>query len=296
MPAAAGSATVGLADRLFVVGSGSSSFSSASSSASSSSAGSAAAAAAAALGPLSGGSLARSLSLVASALRLSTRKSIVVLDECGAGTLSSDGAGIAAASAAFLGSRGVRALLPTHHGELAQSSLMSRLGAFGLGGGSSSMAERVGVAAMKVLSREVEGEEAEEGVGGGGSKSKTLVITPLFRLEPAPDGPAPAYGLAAAAAAGMPASVVRRAAAVAAAAASKLGGGRGRAKASNGSLNLSSACDPRLSAACARDARRAAALLARVATLPLATVQAGRLCDEAKALLKEALLEEEREG
>ena len=269
VPAAPGS-TVGLADRLFAVGSGCSSSSSSSSSSP-------------ALGPLSGGSLARSLSSVASALRLSTPKSIVVLDECGAGTLSSDGAGVAAAAAALLGSKGVRALLPTHHGELAQSSLMARLDGFGF----RSLAERVGVAAMRVLAREVEeeGDEEVEGEGeevGKNPKTKTLVIIPLFRLEAAPDGPAPAYGLAAAAAAGMPAYVVRRAAEVAAAASSR---GKGKFKSS------SSACDPRLSAACARDAQRAASLLARVATLPLASVQdEWRLCEEARALLEEVLL------
>lgn len=310
------SAVVGVADRLFVVGPGCSSSSSFSSSSSS---------AAAALGPMQGGSLARSLALVASALRLSTRRSVVVLDELGAGTLSADGAGLAAAAAASLGARGARALLPTHHGELARSSLMARLGDFfgGFAGGenitsssspsSFSLAERVGVASMKVLVREIEEEEGEEAAEEGEeeqdqedaaaeskgqqNKKKTkskkrLLVTPLFRLEPAPDGQAPAYGLAAAAAAGMPAAVVRRAEAVAAAVAAAAA-----AAGNNTTLDdfsSSSATDPRLSAASARAARRAAALLARVATLPVASsVQGGRLCEEARALLEEALLLED---
>ena len=291
------SAVVGVADRLFVVGSGcSSSFSSV------------------ALGPAGGGSLARSLSSVAAALRLSSSKSIVVLDECGAGTLSADGAGLAAAAAAALGAKGARALLPTHHGELAQSSLMSELGGFfgsgGSGGnGAFNLAERVGVASMKVLVREeeaeVEGEEEEEEDEEGGKrnkkkgKRKSLRITPLFRLEPAPDGPAPAYGLAAAAAAGMPAAVVARAEEVAAAVAAAAAASGGAAARSTTTLDFfspsSSARDPRLSAASARDAGRAAALLARVATLPVASVQGGRLCEEARALLEEALLLEGEE-
>ena len=288
MPAA--SAVVGVADRLFAVGPGCSSSGSPSGARPLCSL-------AAALGPVAGGSLARSLASVASALRLSTKKSIVVLDELGAGTLSADGAGLAAAAAASLGAKGARALLPTHHGELAQSSLMSRLGEFDLGsglggsGGSSSLAGGVGVASMKVLVREVEEEEGEENKSK--SRNKTRLVTPLFRLEPAPDGPAPAYGLAAAAAAGMPAAVVRRAAEVAAAAAIGGGsGGRGAgARGRPGDFSSSSACDPRLAAASARAAGRAATLLARVATLPVASAQGGRLCEEARALLEEALLE-----
>jgi len=288
----AASAVVGVADRLFVVGPGCSSSGSPSGARPLCSL-------AAALGPVAGGSLARSLASVASALRLSTKKSIVVLDELGAGTLSADGAGLAAAAAASLGAKGARALLPTHHGELAQSSLMLRLGEFDLGsglggsGGSSSLAGGVGVASMKVLVREVEEEEGEENKSK--SRNKTLLVTPLFRLEPAPDGPAPAYGLAAAAAAGMPAAVVRRAAEVAAAAAiggGSGGGGRGAgARGRPGDFSSSSACDPRLAAASARAAGRAATLLARVATLPVASAQGGRLCEEARALLEEALLE-----
>ena len=287
MPAA--SAVVGVADRLFVVGPGCSSSGSPSGARPLCSL-------AAALGPVAGGSLARSLASVASALRLSTKKSIVVLDELGAGTLSADGAGLAAAAAASLGAKRARALLPTHHGELAQSSLMSRLGEFDLGsglggsGGSSSLAGGVGVASMKVLVREVEEEEGEENKSK--SRNKTLLVTPLFRLEPAPDGPAPAYGLAAAAAAGMPAAVVRRAAEVAAAIGGGSGGG-GRGAGARGRPGdfSSSACDPRLAAASARAAGRAATLLARVATLPVASAQGGRLCEEARALLEEALLE-----
>ena len=223
----------------------------------------------------------------------------MVLDECGAGTLSADGAGIAAAAAAFLGGKGTRSFLPTHHGELAQSSLMSRLGSFKFGKNGSGS---VGVAAMKVLAREEAtkgGGGEKEGGGGGQEEVKTLVITPLFRLEPAPDGPSQAFGLAAAAAAGMPAEVVRRAREVAAAAASAAGaaasGGNSFGLTSSSSSSSSSSaaaasfCDPRLSAACAGAAGRAARLLARVATLPLASAQGGRLCEEARLLLEEAL-------
>jgi len=229
-------ATVGLADRLIVVatGGGGSSFGGGGAGA-----GLAPDAPSAADdGGLSGrrpSSFQCDLLRVGAAMRVATRRSIVLLDEFGSGTLSCDGAGLLAAVLERWGSGGggmgggggggiggggnggltaaapspasPRVLACTHFTELLDPAVLDPRRAPRLRFLSMGVIVRAGPAAV--------GRAGVGGAGGGGggdARQRRPVF--LYRAEPNPARAAPAFGVECARLAGVPACVTTRAAAV----------------------------------------------------------------------------------